>query len=1336
MRTALKTLAWICAGAAGLTVLAALAVLVAGNTEAGRALIERITSRLSAGTVELSGLGGAFPARLTLRELKLADARGVWLSAARIEVAWAPLEMLRGRIAVDDLRAARIDIPRRPDYGAGGGGSAWIPHIDVAHFAIDRVEFGAPLAGIPASLAIAGGMQMRSLEDARAEAVARRLDGGAEYALHLRLDPRRLDGTLTVREPASGPLQNLLGLPGLGALTADLAIHGPRGAARVALTLRAGEASADAHGSLDLEKGAVDLEYSLQSPALSPRADLGWQHLSLQGRWRGTFEDPQAEGRLQADRLQIPGGVQIRALRADLEASGGAISVRGVIDGLRMPGPQAGLFEADPVKFAASLRPGADGWPLEVQATHRLLSVTARAVTRGRQSASLDVRVPDLAPFAALLGQDVRGGALLGIQIERRGSGVAGTLDAKIGIAGGTAPWVEAVGKSAVLSAAATLSDGQLTVERARLDGRSFSLTASASAQRPTPGGPGASGAGARAAPAQWRELKARWALRIADLGIVAPTLAGSLQASGTLRGAPGALAADAVIDGTLSIHGSAPGPLSAEIHVRGAPQAPSGSVRLQGILDGAPVELRASIERRGRAGLDARIQHGEWKSVHAEGELWTASSIADARGRMRLQIGRLADLDPLLGSSIQGSLDGAVTFVPQAGRTHAQFELDAEGLAAGGISGAVHVTGEGDTDSVAARLRAQSPDIGGAPADLSAEALVNLGLKELLVKRAAAELRGQSIRLLAPATISYGGGVRLGKLELGARNARLAISGTLWPSLDARASLERVDAELIDAFLPDAVSAGTLDGTASLKGSLTAPTGPLRIHARGIRFSSDQTVGLPAFDLAAGADLAGSDAALDVRLSAAGKSLFTASGRAPLTRKGAFDLTLNGTLDLGMANALFEARGLHAAGALTFDASLAGTLDAPQIRGSVKLVDGSFRDYVRGLNLTGITAEVDGSEGSLRIESFTAHAASGEIGLSGSVGVLQPGIPVDLKIRATKAQLLNSKIVTANVSADLAVTGKLRERLELGGAVHVNRALIGIPDSLPPDVAVLDVRRRGQRAPPAPVKPLEIGLDISVDAPREILVQGRGLDAELGGDLRIRGTAQAPQVSGGFSLLRGTFALAGTTLRFDKDNSRLSFDGAGLRKSNIDPTLDFNAQTTVQNVIVKLRIYGYADSPKFEFSSPNNPGLSQDEIMARLLFGEDAAQLSALQLAQVGAALATISGVGEGGANPLTKLQKSLGLDRLSVGANTVTTATGGTENSGAAIQAGRYITRRVYIEGRQSTTGTSQVQVDVDLTKHLKLQTRLGNGTAIQGTTPENDPGSSIGLSYQIEY
>jgi translocation and assembly module TamB len=253
------------------------------------------------------------------------------------------------------------------------------------------------------------------------------------------------------------------------------------------------------------------------------------------------------------------------------------------------------------------------------------------------------------------------------------------------------------------------------------------------------------------------------------------------------------------------------------------------------------------------------------------------------------------------------------------------------------------------------------------------------------------------------------------------------------------------------------------------------------------------------------------------------------------------------------------------------------------------------------------------------------------------------------------------------------------------------------------------------------------------VQAPRQILVQGRGLDAELGGELHLGGTTDAPVVTGGFDLQRGTFSLGSSHLTFT--TGTVTFSGSGL-KGKIDPTLDFTAQSTVADVSVTLRITGLADSPKIELSS--TPELPQDEILARLLFGRPAAQLSALQVAQIGGALATLSG-GGGGLNPLAKIQKTLGLDRLSVGGGTSsgTGTTSNTTNAGASIEAGRYVSSRVYVAVKESTTGVSQLEVDVDLSKHLRLQTRLGNGTqTAQGTTPENDPGSSIGVAYQFEY
>ena len=112
------------------------------------------------------------------------------------------------------------------------------------------------------------------------------------------------------------------------------------------------------------------------------------------------------------------------------------------------------------------------------------------------------------------------------------------------------------------------------------------------------------------------------------------------------------------------------------------------------------------------------------------------------------------------------------------------------------------------------------------------------------------------------------------------------------------------------------------------------------------------------------------------------------------------------------------------------------------------------------------------------------------------------------------------------------------------------------------------------------------------------------------------------------------------------------------------------------------------------------------------------------------------MSGVGGSGPDPLARVQKALGLDRLSVSGGSSTGAQG-PQNSGTSVEAGRYVSNRVFVGAKQSTTGFSQVEVDVDLSKHLKLQTRLGNGTApTQGTTPENDPGSSIGMAYQFQY
>jgi translocation and assembly module TamB len=949
-------------------------------------------------------------------------------------------------------------------------------------------------------------------------------------------------------------------------------------------------------------------------------------------------------------------------------------------------------------------------------------SAETAAVSGGKRNATAELQLPNLSELAALAGQDVRGSALVKARLRDEGGATHVTLDASAALRAGTEPWSVAVGNSATLQLSGVLTDQAVTVENLKFAGRAVSLAASGNLS---------------ISPSR---LHVRWDMDVSDLSAVSPALAGALKASGTMDGPTNAFAGDAQVTSTLSVRGSRSGTVTAAVKMQGLPSGLSGTVVAQGMLDGAPLQVDVALEHgaaseRGRAASTRAVVHrADWKSAHVDGDFTVAPVAAQSHGQFRLQIGQLQDLRALLGVNLAGSLTGNILLRPDQGRTHAQMHVDARDVTVGEFAGNASLTAEGATDALAFKVDLQMPNLRGAKAGLSAGGSFNLDARKISLTSALANYHGQDMRLLAPAQIALANGVSVDVVKIGAQTAVLQVEGEMSPVLDLRASVHQLQPSLINVFAPGVLASGTVEAHAQLQGSVASPTGELSLTATDIRMADDAAFGLPPLDLQATAQLTGDIANIDARLVAGTASKLSLTGRAPLAANGALGLKISGTLDVGMINPLLEARGQHAGGALEVDATVAGTAAAPQIGGTVNLTKGSVRDYARGMSLTDITAAFIGSEGTLRIKSLTAAAAPGTVSMTGTVGVLQKGVPVDLSIKAANAQPIASKLITANLDADLRVSGTARARLDIAGSVHLNRTLIGIPNGLPPDVAVLDVRRRGKTgAVVVPETQLVVGMDIAVQAPQEILVQGRGLDAEMGGELHVSGTLDSPAVTGFFDLQRGSFSLASNKLTFTA--GRVSFDGAGL-KNKIDPTLDFTAQAPVTDVTATLRITGLADAPQFEFTS--SPALPQDEIMARLLFGVNAAQLTGLQLAQVGVALATLSGVGgDGGLNPLVKLQKSLGLDRLTVGAGATTNSAAGPESSGASIAAGRYISKRVYVEAKQTTAGTSQLETDIDLTKHLKLQTRLGNGTAsVQGTTPENDPGSSVGLLYQFEY
>lgn len=1325
MRRCLRISAWAAGVALGVLALLCATLLVAGNTAGGRHLIEQLTSRLTHGQVQIAGLAGTFPTAIQLRRFQIRDERGVWLTGEQIALRWSPVALLRRHIRVDSLRVRRLDIERAPvSHPSRSTGPTRWPRIDLHQAEIDALELGPSLTGQRTLLSVQGTAHLASLEDARADVIARRTGGTGQYEIRLASNRRRVDATVRVDEPAGGPLEHLAQLPGLGALSVVARFNGPRNAVRLDLIAQAGTLDARAQGSVDLVRRSADLTYSAQGGPERPRADLAWKRLDLQGSAHGAWTAPVAQGHLQVSQLQLPGSAAVADLTADLSGDSGLLRLQAQASGLLIPGPRPRLLASSPVTLNATMRLDQARRPATLLAHHPLFDVQASGFTAGHPTLTFRLKLTDLTTLAQLGGPHVQGSAVLDGDLTHPGAQTRLALNGRADLTGGEPDWSHLVGPQAQLQLLATLSDQSLEVQRLRLNGRSATLAASGTVLRASPGTAGG----------PWSSLRVQGSLGLANLAALSPRLAGRADATYRIEGPLRSLSAQVDAKSALSVGGSPAGTIQASVEAHGLPASPRATLEARGSLDGAPLKVNASLQRAGTQAFHVVIRTADWKSAHAQGDLLADARIERARGSLALRIDRLEDLDRLVGTPLQGRVTGSVALLTDGYRPQARLQLHAQDVVVAGVHGSGQLTGSGPISALPLELALQLPEAHGAPASLSATAVLRLPQQALDLKSAQITLEGEPIHLLSASRLSFAQGFSISDLKLGARQAVLEVQGRVLPTLDLRASLNHVDAPLINRFAPDLLSQGEGAADAELHGSLKNPTGHAQVKITGVRLAHETARDLPALEARGTAQLRGDmTAALDAELSAGSASQLTLRGHAPLTAAGALDLALTGKLDLALANPLLEAQGRHAAGGLDIQARVAGKPAAPEITGTVQLARGDLRDYNQGLHISDIQGRLVGSHGALAISSLTGRAASGTVSVTGTISVLEPRMPVDLHVTAQNAQPIASDILTANLDADITVKGTLRDQVDVAGTIHVHRADIGIPNSLPPNVAVLDVRRPGQAAPAPTAHRLAIHLDLSLDAPRQILVKGRGLDAELGGNLRIRGTADKPEVSGGFDLIRGNFSLASTPLTFT--TGRVAFNGAGL-KSRLDPSLDFTAQTSVADTTAILRITGLADSPKFQLSSTPQE-LPQDEILARLLFGQSASQLTAGQIVQIGAALSTLTGAGSG-LNPLVALQKTLGLDRLTVTSATAEkTQTASTQNTGATLEAGRYVASNVFVAARQSTTGVTQLVVDVDLTRQLKVQTRLGNGsTTAQGVTPENDPGSSIGISYQFEY
>ncbi|MEA2999920.1 MAG: translocation and assembly module TamB [Sphingomonadales bacterium] len=561
-------------------------------------------------------------------------------------------------------------------------------------------------------------------------------------------------------------------------------------------------------------------------------------------------------------------------------------------------------------------------------------------------------------------------------------------------------------------------------------------------------------------------------------------------------------------------------------------------------------------------------------------------------------------------------------------------------------------------------------------------------------------------IQLSEPALlVREGDGWRLSPTAITFAGGSARVSGLFGgTTTELAASLESMPLSILDIGWPELGLGGYASGTLNYRfGAVGVPSGDMNLRVRGLTRSGLVLSSRPV-DIGVAARLAGGNAGIRAIAVSDGKVIGRAQARlAPVGGAGNIGERLAAAPLVaqirynGPADTLWRLTGvelLDVSGAVAIGADATGTLNNPQIRGSLQTDKARVESAVTGMVIENVAARGRFGGSQLVLDSFAGTTKRGgsvtgrgqfDLGAAGGFGM-------NVALDAKAAQLLDRDDIKAQVTGPIAIrsargTGSISGKVRLvSGQFRLGSATSAAA------VTRLNVREVNQppeeRLEPRRLTPWT--LDLDVDAPNRLMVAGLGINSEWSAALKIGGTVTEPRIDGRATLIRGTYDFAGR--RFDLERGIIRFMG----ESPVNPVLDITAEGGVQGLNAVIRVTGRGMRPEIAFSS--TPALPQDELLSRLLFGTSITNLSAPEALQLAAAVASLNSSG-GYLDPINAVRAATGLDRLRIVPADITTG------QGTAIAAGKYFGRRVYVEVVTDARGYSATTVEFQITRWLAL-------------------------------
>lgn len=207
---------WTAGLIAALLLLIVAAVVVLNTPIGQRALTNRIAAQtLPNGlNIRIGRIEGDLYGKAVLRDVRLYDLKGLFLTIPRAEVDWRPLAWLRNQLDIRDFAARRANLLRMPTFKPGDPDKPFLPGFDIS---IDRLQ----IDNLTLAAGIAGPRAQRVDLDGEVQVADRRLVVNSRgrfgrtdsYSFRIDAEPdgNDFDLALDYRGAASGPVAQMVG---------------------------------------------------------------------------------------------------------------------------------------------------------------------------------------------------------------------------------------------------------------------------------------------------------------------------------------------------------------------------------------------------------------------------------------------------------------------------------------------------------------------------------------------------------------------------------------------------------------------------------------------------------------------------------------------------------------------------------------------------------------------------------------------------------------------------------------------------------------------------------------------------------------------------------------------------------------------------------------------------------------------------------------------------------------------------------------------------------------------------------------------------------------------